>query len=39
MDGRSAGRDHGYDSGNTQSFSAQSMWSYLHALPVEAQLK
>jgi recombination protein RecA len=39
IDGRSAGRDHGYDSGNTQSFSAQSMWSYLHALPVEAQPK
>ena len=37
IDGRSAGRDHGYDGGNTQSFSAQSMWSYLHAMPVEAQ--
>jgi recombination protein RecA len=24
---------------NTQSFGAQSMWSYLHALPVEAKLK
>jgi recombination protein RecA len=24
---------------NTQSFAAQSIWSYLHALPVEAKLK
>ena len=39
IDGRSAGHDHGYDGGNTQSFSAQSMWSYLHAMPVEAKLK
>jgi hypothetical protein len=39
IDGRAAGHDHGYDGGNTQSFSAQSMWSYLHALPVEAQPK
>ena len=29
--------DHGSD--NTQSFEAQSMWSYLHAMPVEAKLK
>ena len=29
--------DHGSD--NTQSFAAQSMWSYLHAMPVEAKLK
>jgi hypothetical protein len=39
IDGRSPGRDHGYDGGNTQSFSAQSMWSYLHAISVEAQPK
>lgn len=35
IDGRSAGRDHGYDSGNAQSFSAQSRWSFLQATPVE----
>jgi hypothetical protein len=39
IDGRSAGRDHAYDSGNSQSFSAQSMWSYLHTLPMEAKPK
>ena len=40
IDGRSAGHDHdGYGGGNTQSFSAQSMWSYLHAMPVEAKPK
>jgi hypothetical protein len=37
IDGRSSGRDH--DSGTTQSFSAQSMWSYLHAIPVEVKPK
>lgn len=40
IDGRSAGCDHGgYDRGNAQSFSAQSMWSYLHAIPVETKPK
>jgi hypothetical protein len=39
-----AGRDFGnYSEGlersTTQSFAAQSMWSYLHAMPVEAKLK
>jgi hypothetical protein len=39
-----AGRDFanssdGFDCSNAQSFEAQSMWSYLHALPVEAKLK
>jgi recombination protein RecA len=39
-----AGRDfanssHGFDRSDTQSFSAQSVWSYLHAMPVEAKLK
>jgi len=39
-----AGRDFanssdGFERSNTQSFSAQSVWSYLHALPVEAKLK
>ena len=29
----------GFQRSNTQSFAAQSMWSYLHALPVEAKLK
>ncbi len=40
IDGRSARRDHdGGDGGNTQSFSAQSMWSFLQATPVEAKPK
>jgi recombination protein RecA len=39
IDDCAAGHDHGYDGGNGQTFSAQSMWSYLHAMPVEAQLK
>jgi recombination protein RecA len=41
IDGRSAGRDHdhGYDGGDTQSFSAQSMWSFLQATPVETKPK
>jgi hypothetical protein len=40
IDGRSAGRDHDdYDGGNLQSFSAQSMWSFLQATPVEAKPK
>jgi recombination protein RecA len=30
---------HGYDGGKMQSFTAQSIWSYLHAMPVEAKLK
>jgi recombination protein RecA len=39
-----AGRDFansgdGFESSTTQSFAAQSMWSYLHAMPVEAKLK
>jgi recombination protein RecA len=39
-----AGRDFanssdGFERSDTQSFSAQSVWSYLHALPVEAKLK
>jgi recombination protein RecA len=39
-----AGRDFanssdGFERSITQSFAAQSMWSYLHALPVEAKLK
>jgi recombination protein RecA len=39
-----AGRDfanssEGFERSTTQSFAAQSMWSYLHALPVEAKLK
>jgi len=39
-----AGRDFANDSNglersHTQSFAAQSMWSYLHAMPVEAKLK
>jgi recombination protein RecA len=29
----------GFDRSNAHSFAAQSMWSYLHALPVEAKLK
>jgi hypothetical protein len=29
----------GFERSNTQSFSAQSVWSYLHDLPVEAKLK
>jgi hypothetical protein len=29
----------GRDSDAAQSFSAQSMWSYLHAMPVEAKIK
>jgi hypothetical protein len=29
----------GSDSDTAQSFSAQSMWSYLHAMPVEAKIK
>jgi recombination protein RecA len=29
----------GFQRSNTQSFAAQSMWSYLHAMPVEAKLK
>ena len=31
--------DHRGDSATAQSFTAQSIWSYLHALPVEAKLK
>jgi hypothetical protein len=39
-----AGRDfnnsgEGFERSTTQSFAAQSMWSYLHAMPVEAKLK
>jgi recombination protein RecA len=39
-----AGRDFansndGFERSTTQSFAAQSMWSYLHAIPVEAKLK
>jgi recombination protein RecA len=39
-----AGRDFanssdGFEGSDTQSFSAQSVWSYLHDLPVEAKLK
>jgi len=39
-----AGRDFAnsgdcFERNTTQSFTAQSMWSYLHALPVEAKLK
>ena len=35
-----AGRDStDHDDENTQSFAAQSIWSYLHAMPVEAKLK
>ena len=39
-----AGRDFanysdGFERSTTQSFAAQSIWSYLHALPVEAKLK
>lgn len=39
-----AGRDFGnssdgFERSTTQSFAAQSMWSYLHAMPVEAKLK
>jgi hypothetical protein len=30
---------HGSDSDTMQSFIAQSIWSYLHAMPVEAKLK
>jgi len=29
----------GYERSTAQSFAAQSMWSYLHTLPVEAKLK
>jgi len=29
----------GFERSDTQSFSAQSVWSYLHGLPVEAKLK
>ncbi len=29
----------GFERSDTQSFSAQSVWSYLHALPVETKLK
>ena len=29
----------GFERSNTQSFSAQSVWSYLHDLPVETKLK
>jgi hypothetical protein len=29
----------GFERSTTQSFAAQSMWSYLHAMPVEAKLK
>jgi hypothetical protein len=32
-------RSHGSDNAKTQSFAAQSIWSYLHAMPVEAKLK
>ena len=39
IDGRSAGRDHDGEGGNAQSFSAQSMWSFLQATPVEAKPK
>ena len=39
-----AGRDFanssdGFERSHTQSFAAQSIWSYLHAMPVEAKLK
>ena len=39
-----AGRDfanssHSFDSSHAQSFAAQSIWSYPHAMPVEAKLK
>jgi hypothetical protein len=39
-----AGRDFanssdGFERNDTQSFSAHSVWSYLHAMPVEAKLK
>ena len=39
-----AGRDFpnsgdSFERGTTQNFAAQSMWSFLHALPVEAKLK
>jgi hypothetical protein len=39
-----AGRDFAnssdsFERSNTQNFAAQSIWSYLHALPVEAKLK
>jgi hypothetical protein len=35
-----AGRDlTDYSDENTRSFAAQSIWSYLHAMPVEAKLK
>jgi hypothetical protein len=39
-----AGRDFantndGFQRSNMQSFAAQSMWSYLHAMPLEAKLK
>jgi recombination protein RecA len=34
-----ANSDEGFERSNTQSFAAQSMWSYLHAMPVEAKLK
>lgn len=40
IDGRFAGRDHdGYDDGNVQSFSAQSMWSFLQTTPMETKPK
>jgi recombination protein RecA len=35
----SAGVGHEYDGGLVKTFSAQSMWSYLHAVPVEAKLE
>jgi recombination protein RecA len=34
-----ANQSDGFEGSNTQSFAAQSMWSYLHAMPVEAKLK
>jgi recombination protein RecA len=44
IEGHFAGRDfanssHNFDSSHAQGFAAQSIWSYLHAMPVEAKLK
>jgi recombination protein RecA len=42
ISGPGAGDDfarHDHDDGNSQSFATQSMWSYLHAMPIEAKLK
>ena len=36
--GKDSGRHH-QDRNHSQSFAAQSIWSYLHAMPVEAKLK